>query len=63
MKLTTVTIPAVEMTRKESNSLWNTSLNERFINGIKVKDWNTDDGNNDILLEGETAYRVVAIIE
>jgi hypothetical protein len=56
MKFTTVTIPAVEMTREEETLIWKDYDNRKKY-GIKY--WNTNDGNNEILFEGETSYRVV----
>jgi hypothetical protein len=62
MKLTTITIPAIEMTQKEEDELyWHMPYQQRFVCGKKVIRWNTDDGNNLMLLEGETVYRQVVI--
>ena len=61
MKLTTVTIPAIEMTQKEENALWDIQYPNRFVEGKRVHLWNTRDGNNEIQLEGEDFYRVVVI--
>lgn len=57
MRLTTVTIPAVEMTLEEENRLWEDFAYNREKHGIRF--WHTSDGNNEILFEGETTYRVV----
>jgi hypothetical protein len=56
MKRSTRTIEVIEMTKTEEYILWNTPAEERTVLGKKVKHWLTDDGNNDILLEGETTY-------
>ena len=61
MKFSTKTIETIEMTRDEEDALWNTPRNERTVCGRKVAHWFTDDGNNDILLDGETSYRAVII--
>ena len=59
MKLTTITIPAVEMTQKEEDNLWFTSREQRIVEGKKVKIWSTNDGRNELLLEGELYFRVI----
>lgn len=62
MKFSTKTIETIEMTREEEDALWNAPRNERTVCGRKVAHWFTDDGNNDILLDGETSYRAVIIV-
>ena len=61
MKLTTITIPAIEMTWQEEQSLWESkSLGyDIFVDGKKVIHWNTSDGNNEMLLDGETIFRTI----
>jgi len=61
MKLTTVTLPAVEMTQEEENILWDTKYPNRFVEGKRVHLWNTSDGKNEMQLEGENFYRRVVI--
>lgn len=61
MKLTTITLPAIEMSQEEENQLWFTPMSERVVLGKKVLMWHTSDGDNDILLEGETIFRKVLI--
>ena len=56
MKFTTVTYPAVELTVEEENELWD---NPQKRKEYKIQHWLTCDGNNDILFEGETEYRVI----
>lgn len=60
MKLTTITIPAVEMTRDEYHDHWDRPWELR-IEGKRVLHWNQNDGHNEILLEGEDTYRAVVI--
>jgi hypothetical protein len=64
MKLTTVSIPAVEMTLDEQHTFWHAWRSTVvLIEGKKIVDWDTDDGNNAILLAGETSYRAVRLRE
>lgn len=52
------------MTREEEKALWNLYIGCRKnakVCGKRVKHWLTIDGDNDILLEGETVYRTVVI--
>lgn len=60
MKLSTVTIPSVEMTRQEYEESWDNFWG-KTIEGKKITHWNQNDGNNELLLEGEQTYRVVVI--
>jgi hypothetical protein len=56
MRLTTITIPAVEMTLEEENLAWIDSPNWEKKG---ILDWNTSDGHNEILFKGESNYRQV----
>jgi hypothetical protein len=60
MKLTTVVIPAIEMTREEESCLWNGNPRP-LVEGKKIEHWHASDGSTEILLEGETMYRVIVI--
>jgi len=62
VKLTEITIPAVETTWGE---LCDGLKNEDLIEGKKITDWRYigDIGSTELLLEGETVYRVVVIKE
>jgi hypothetical protein len=60
MKLSTVTIPSVEMTREDENRMWREPW-KHFIEGKQIHDWNMDDGHNQLKLVGEDFYRVVVI--
>jgi hypothetical protein len=57
MTKTTVTIPAIFMTKEEEHELWPKGREEWKKHDIR--DWNTSDGRNEILFEGEMCYRVV----
>lgn len=61
MKLSTVTIPSAEMTREDEHRMWH-EPNKHSIESKKILDWNTDDGHNELRLEGEDFYRVVVVI-
>ena len=64
MKLTTITLPSIEMTRQEENELWENwgDMSKRpLIEGKKPRLWNTSDGHNEIQLEGENFFRLVVI--
>jgi hypothetical protein len=61
MKLTTITLPAIEMTREEEKALWRDYPNISIL-GVKVLDWNTDDGHNIMRLEGNDFYHAVVIL-
>ena len=69
MKLSTKLIQTIEITGDEYDALWvqyfDTPRKERNIQicGKRLLDWNRDDGNNDMLLEGEDFYRPVYVIE
>ena len=56
--MTTITIPAVEMSREEENRLWGMSEPERKV-WFNIRHWITDDGNNCIKFDGEDFYREV----
>jgi hypothetical protein len=64
MKLTTITIPAVEMTRAEWGKLWEAynGLGAE-VDGKQVVDWDHDDGHNSIFLKGEDRYRAVVVTD
>ena len=55
------------MTKEEEKKCWRHFLNRQpenasyTIDGKKILDWNTDDGGNGILLDGEDFYRQVVI--
>jgi len=53
----TVVTLGIRMTRAEERELWNTPRTKRRVCGMRVVHWLTDDGNNEMLLEGETVYR------
>jgi hypothetical protein len=58
MRKTTITIPAIEMSKEEEIELWH----DLFIKGNQshdILDWDTSDGENQILFVGENAYRKV----
>ena len=60
-------VNTIEMTQAEENCLWNSSeelmlLGEFKILGRKILRWDTDDGNNCMLLEGEKSFRQIVII-
>ena len=57
MKKTTVTIPAVFMTKEEESELWPKGQEEWLKHDIC--DWYTGDGCNEIRFVGENFYRVV----
>jgi hypothetical protein len=59
MKLTTITVNAIEMTLEEENRLWVLPGNERCVCGKRVLMWHTSDGRNEMLLEGETILRPI----
>lgn len=53
----------VVMTREEHFKLWESVSENQHICGKKLIHWLTDDGCDEMLLEGETSYRRVIIIE
>lgn len=60
MKLVTITITAVEMTREEYKKYWNHWRDLSLtIEGKKILDWDDDDGT--MLLEGENKRRQVIV--
>ncbi len=61
MKLSTVEIPTIEMSKEEHNLLWHSALYDTKICGKQLVSWITNDGCNEMLLEGETIYRAVII--
>lgn len=63
MKLSTVVINTIEMTREEEEALWNTEADLQSVCGKPVKHWLAYDGQNEILLLGETTYRSVVIVK
>lgn len=65
MKLSTTIIPTVEVTKQEQHELWEALKTnpEQIICGKKLRHWNTNDGNNEMLLEGEDFYRAVVTIK
>jgi hypothetical protein len=52
----TITIPVVEMTREEETLIFRDYANREKYG---IKHWNTSDGNNEILFEGEETYCVI----
>lgn len=60
MKFSTRVIQVVEMTREESARIWG-NFEEYKKRGIHL--WNTSDGNDEILFEGEDFYRPVCYVE
>lgn len=62
MNLATITIFTIEMTRAEYEENWEFPW-RITVAGKKVLDWDQDDGDNQILLEGETSYRAVVITD
>lgn len=61
MRLTTVTLEAIEMTREEESDLWTAwgTGQEPTVEGKRIDNWDRNDGDNDILLEGENVYRMI----
>lgn len=69
MKLTTITCPAVELTKAEESELWEAYRDFKCgippcptIEGKRITMWHTDDGENQILLEGESVFRQVVTV-
>lgn len=62
MKLSTRVIIVIEMTSEEHRALWYTDKENRVVLGKKVQHWLTDDGNDEMLLEGETTYYPIVIV-
>lgn len=60
MKLTEITIHAIELTPEEEGEVWERYW-EKTIGGRKIVHWITSDGNNELRLEGEDFYRQVII--
>lgn len=61
MKLTTVTMPAVEFeSAQEEDRMWR-NYHKHKIAGKRILHWETSDGKNQLLLEGEKTYRLVII--
>lgn len=61
MKLTTVTLPAIEMTKEEESIAyfeWYKDIGI-YVEGSKIVDWQTDDGDNSLRLYGEDFYRLI----
>ena len=55
MQLATMSIPTVEMTRDEEDALWDAAQKTRpLVCGRPLRHWDTHDGQNVMLLEGET---------
>lgn len=69
MKLSTKLIQTIEMTQDEENALWDELTKkpreERDIQicGKRLRRWDTDDGRNQMWLEGENFYRPIYIIK
>jgi hypothetical protein len=61
MRFSVLKVDVIEMTREEQSKLWDTPAEERKVLGRKVLHWLTDDGINDIRLEGDCFYRPVII--
>ncbi len=59
MKLSTMTIPTVEMTVEERNKLENVLPYRQRILGAKVEYWNYD--TDEIRLNGETFFRKIVV--
>jgi hypothetical protein len=62
MTKSTVTIPSIEMTREEADKLWVDATQGKLKDRGIVR-WDTNDGRNEILFEGENCYRVVIITD
>lgn len=67
MKLSTMVVNTIEMTQTEEDRLWNSREELRVIGefgilGQKILNWETGDGQNSMLLEGETFFRQIVII-
>lgn len=62
MKLSTQIVQTIEMTRQEENDLWDTPIEKMEIGGKRAVRWDTADGRNEILLEGEDFYRPIVIV-
>lgn len=68
MKLSTMVVTTIEMTRDKEDSLWINqeklkSENKFEICGKKILVWETGDGNNCMLLEGEKYFRQIVIVD
>lgn len=61
MRKTTVTIPAIEMSKEEELKLWQSlsGVGPLMPETHDILDWDTSDGENQILFVGENAYRKV----
>lgn len=67
MKLSTMVVNTIEMTQTEEDRLWNSREELRVIGefgilGQKILNWETGDGQNCMLLEGEKTFRQIVII-
>ena len=67
MKLSTMVVNTIEMTQEEENSLWNSREELRLVGkfgilGKKILNWETGDGQNCMLLEGEKTFRQIVIV-
>lgn len=62
LKKTTIELPVVEISENEYFELWNLSKEKRK-EKYKICHWNTDDGNNCILFEGESFYREILLLK
>lgn len=66
MKLSTMTVNTLELTRAEHNHLWENWYEEGFdrqICGLKGVKWFDQDGENSIFFEGETHARQIIITD
>ncbi len=63
MTLSTATIQTIEMTQEEENTLWDTFYTEPrpLVCGKVPLQWDTNDGRNLMLLEGEKSFRTIVI--
>jgi len=62
MKLSTMVVNTIEMTQNEENCLWRIAHEPFKVLGKEVIRWDTHDGNNCMLLEGEKTFRQIVII-
>ena len=67
MKLSTMVVNTIEMTQEEEDSPWRSREELRAIGkfgilGQKILNWETGDGQNCMLLEGEKTFRQIVIV-
>lgn len=65
MKLSTAIIQTIEATKEEQQALWDAlkANPKQTLCGKNLRHWNTNDGNNEVLLEGEDFYRPFVTIK